>query len=85
MINCGWHNSAIRQTLIQKLKEDITKGRVVIIAGTGVSIAACGNQLIENHPVASWPGLLQNGSNAGLFSRTDHHSTEADLLQECSK
>jgi hypothetical protein len=50
-----------RQALIQKLKEDITQGRVVIIAGTGVSIAACGNQLIENHPVASWPGLLQNG------------------------
>jgi len=39
-----------RQTLFQKLKEDITQGRVVIIAGTGVSIAACGNQLIENHP-----------------------------------
>jgi hypothetical protein len=50
-----------RQTLIQKLKEDIAQGRVVIIAGTGVSIAACGNQLIENYPVASWPGLLQNG------------------------
>jgi hypothetical protein len=50
-----------RQTLIQKLKEDIAQGHVVIIAGTGVSIAACGNQLIENHPVASWPGLLQNG------------------------
>jgi hypothetical protein len=45
---------------MQKLKEDITQGRVVIIAGTGVSIAACGNQLIENHPVASWPGLLQS-------------------------
>jgi hypothetical protein len=50
-----------RQSLIQKLKEDIAQGRVVIIAGTGVSIAACGNQLIESHPVASWPGLLQNG------------------------
>ncbi len=50
-----------RQTLIQKLKEDITQGHVVIIAGTGVSVAACENQLIENHPVASWPGLLQNG------------------------
>jgi hypothetical protein len=53
-----------RETLIQKLKEDIkdiTRNRVVIIAGTGVSIAACGNQLIENQPVASWPGLLQSG------------------------
>jgi hypothetical protein len=50
-----------RETLIQKLKEDIAKGRVVIIAGTGVSIEACGNQEIEGHPVASWPGLLQHG------------------------
>jgi len=38
-----------RQTLIQKLKEDIAQGRVVIIAGTGVSIAACGNQEIEGY------------------------------------
>jgi hypothetical protein len=33
----------------------------VIIAGTGVSIVACGNQKIEGHPVASWVGLLQHG------------------------
>jgi hypothetical protein len=50
-----------QQILIEKLQEDIAQGRVVIIVGTGVSIAACGDQLIENHPVASWPGLLQNG------------------------
>ena len=50
-----------QQTLIEKLQEDIAQGRVVIVAGTGVSIAASGNQLIENHPVASWPGLLQHG------------------------
>jgi hypothetical protein len=34
-----------RQTLIQKLKEDITQGRVVIIAGTGVSVMACGSKV----------------------------------------
>ena len=28
--------------------------------------------------------LLPEAFN-GLFSRTDHHSTEADLLQKCSK
>jgi hypothetical protein len=50
-----------RETLIQKLKTDIAQGRVVIIAGTGVSIAGCGNQKIEGHLVASWPGLLQHG------------------------
>ena len=50
-----------RETLIQKLKEDIAHGRIVIIAGTGISIQACGNQKIEGYPVASWPGLLQHG------------------------
>ena len=50
-----------RETLIQKLKTDIAQGRVVIIAGTGVSIAGCGGQKIEGHLVASWPGLLQHG------------------------
>ena len=52
---------ANRETLIRKLKEDIANGHVVIIAGTGVSIAACGNEKIDGHPVASWPGLLQHG------------------------
>jgi SIR2-like domain len=64
-----------RQSLIQKLKEDIPKGRVVIIAGTGVSIAACGNQKIEGYPVASWAGLLQHGlaycRNLGLADEAD--------------
>jgi hypothetical protein len=50
-----------RDTLIQKLKDDIAQGRIGIIAGTGVSIAACGNPKVENHPVASWAGLLQRG------------------------
>jgi GTPase SAR1 family protein len=44
-----------------KLKEEIALGRVVIVAGTGVSIAACGNQKVDGHAVASWPGLLQHG------------------------
>ena len=68
-----------RDTLIQKLKEDIVQGRVVIIAGTGVSITACGNQKIEGHPVASWAGLLQHGlaycKNLGLADKE-----EAELL-----
>ena len=50
-----------RDTLIQKLKEEIAQSRVVIIAGTGVSIAACGNQKVEGYSVASWDGLLQHG------------------------
>jgi hypothetical protein len=50
-----------REALIQKLKVDIVQGHAVIIAGTGVSIAARKNQLVENHPIASGQGLLQHG------------------------
>jgi hypothetical protein len=38
---------------IQTLKEDIARDRVAIIAGTGVSIAGCGNQMINGYEVAS--------------------------------
>ena len=50
-----------RDTLINKLKEDITAGRVVIISGTGLSVAACGNQEVDGYRVATWTGLLQHG------------------------
>ncbi len=50
-----------RNTQIAKLKEEIAAGRVVTVAGTGVSIAACGNQEIEGFKVATWTGLLQHG------------------------
>ena len=48
-------------TYIEKLKEDLAQGRVVTIVGTGVSVAACGNQEVEGCKVATWPGLLQHG------------------------
>jgi hypothetical protein len=50
-----------RQTLIQKLKDDIAQGRIVTIAGTGVSVMVCGNQEVEGCKVATWPGLLEHG------------------------
>lgn len=50
-----------RNTQIAKLKEEIAAGRVVTIAGTGVSITACGNQEVEGFRVAMWTGLLQHG------------------------
>lgn len=50
-----------RETLIEKLKDDLAHGRVVTIAGTGVSVAACGNQEVEGFKVATWTGLLQHG------------------------
>jgi predicted NACHT family NTPase len=50
-----------RDTLIARLKEEIAVGRVVAIAGTGVSVAACLNQKVEGFRVATWTGLLQHG------------------------
>ncbi len=50
-----------RNTQIGKLKEEIAAGRVVTIAGTGVSVAACDNQEVEGFKVATWTGLLQHG------------------------
>ena len=47
--------------MIEKLKEDLANGRVVTIVGTGVSIAACGNQEVEGFKVATWTGLLEHG------------------------
>jgi hypothetical protein len=51
-----------REALIQNLKKEFVRERgVVIVAGTDVSIAACGNQKIDGHAVASWTGLLRHG------------------------
>lgn len=50
-----------RTTLIRKLKDEIAAGRMVTIAGTGVSVAACRNQEIEGYKVATWTGLLLHG------------------------
>ena len=48
-------------TLIETLKDDIAAGRVVVIAGTGVSVVASGNPKIAGHHVATWTGLLGHG------------------------
>ena len=48
-------------SLIDNLKDDIAAGRVVVIAGTGVSVVASGNPEIAGHHVATWVGLLGHG------------------------
>lgn len=52
-------------TLIETLKDDIAAGRVVVIAGTGVSVVASGNPEISGHQVATWTGLLGHGIDHG--------------------
>ena len=50
-----------RDTLIDKLKAEFARGNVVTIAGSGVSVAPCGNQEVEGCKVVSWIGLLEHG------------------------
>jgi len=80
-----------RNTQIAKLKEEIAAGRVVTIAGTGVSITACGNQEVEGFRVATWTGLLQHGvkhlkdigaatDNAARLLEMQVESGETDLI-----
>ena len=63
-----------RDTLTEKLKNDIAAGRVVMVAGTGVSVAACNNQEVEGCKVATWSGLLQHGVK---------HCREIGVADEC--
>jgi CHAT domain/SIR2-like domain len=45
----------------QDLRERLRDGQVVVIVGAGVSMATVGDQLIRDHNVASWQGLLADG------------------------
>jgi hypothetical protein len=46
------------QLLIDDLRDQINRGRVVAIVGTGVSLGAT-----DGNPLASWTGLLEHGVN----------------------
>jgi hypothetical protein len=48
-------------TPIAKLRKAIASGQAVFITGTGVSVAACKQQEVEGHKVATWMGLLEHG------------------------
>ena len=54
----------VESTQDAKLREAIASGQVVFITGTGVSVAACGNQEVDGHKVATWMGLLEHGAHA---------------------
>lgn len=64
-----------RETLISNLKKALTERHVVTVVGCGVSVAACGNQEVEGHKVATWPGLLYHGlehcKTIGVFGDDD--------------
>jgi hypothetical protein len=49
-------------TQFNKLRASIVSGQAMFITGTGVSVAACGDQEVDGHKVASWMGLLEHGA-----------------------
>jgi hypothetical protein len=46
---------------LKQLQTELASGQVVVVVGSGVSAAACGNQEVDGHKVATWTGLLEHG------------------------
>jgi len=44
-----------------QLQREIASGQLVVVVGSGVSVAACDNQEVDGHKVATWTGLLEHG------------------------
>ena len=53
---------SLRSKQIEQLKHDIAAEHVVTIVGTGVSVAATNQQVVDDFPVATWTGLLRHGA-----------------------
>jgi tetratricopeptide (TPR) repeat protein len=63
-----------QQQLLDDLVEDLTKGTALIVAGTGVSILATGDQ-----PCARWDGLIRNGIEYCVQTNLLHPDEAASL------
>ncbi len=66
-------------TPIEQLKREIGRGQVVVVVGSGLSVAACGQQVVEGHQVASWTGLLEHGVDR--LTSIGAVAEDADLLR----
>jgi hypothetical protein len=64
---------------IEQLKRELASGQVVVVVGSGVSVAACGQQLVEGHKVATWTGLLEHGVDR--LSEIGAEDGDAELLR----
>ena len=53
---------------------------VVVVVGTGVSVATCENQQVDTFPVATWTGLLQHGVHFCQHTESVLDANEAQLL-----
>ncbi len=46
---------------IDQLRGVLADRQMVVVVGSGVSVAACDNQEVDGHKVATWTGLLEHG------------------------
>jgi hypothetical protein len=53
---------------------------MVVVAGTGVSVATCENQQVDGFPVATWTGLLKQGVHFCQHTESVLGAAEAQLL-----
>jgi len=74
-----------QDVLIRKLREAVAAGNIVVVAGTGVSIMASGDQQVDGHPVSRWGGLLLHGVHHCLNVERVIDSANADALDALIK
>ncbi|MDS4031327.1 MAG: HEAT repeat domain-containing protein [Candidatus Contendobacter sp.] len=70
-----------QQHLVDDLKQHIASGHVVVVVGTGVSVATCENQQVEGFQVATWTGLLKHGVHFCQHTESVLEADEAQLLE----
>jgi hypothetical protein len=54
---------------------------MVVVVGSGVSVAACGNQEVDGHKVATWSGLLEHGVDRLIAIGAADEDEEGVLLR----
>ncbi len=69
-----------QKVLVDDLKQQIARGAVVVVTGTGVSVATCENQQVDGFPVATWPGLLKHGVHFCQHTENALNAKEAKSL-----
>jgi hypothetical protein len=74
-------NSVGTDTLVVDLKRQIERGNIVVVAGTGVSVATCEDSKIDGFAVSRWEELLIHGVNHCMHVEGVLDADEAELLQ----
>ncbi|MCB1826314.1 MAG: HEAT repeat domain-containing protein [Candidatus Competibacteraceae bacterium] len=69
-----------QKTLVDDLKRQIACGQVVVVTGTGVSVAVCEDQQVDGFSVATWTGLLKHGVHFCQHTESTLNAKEAKAV-----